>query len=401
MSMAGITEALHALQQGTMIVVVDDENRENEGDLICSARMITAEQINFMARFGRGLICVALPSEQVERLDLPLMVRNVGETDAFGTAFTYSVDAKDGITTGISAHDRALTIRLAADPTSCRDQLVVPGHVFPLKAKNGGVLERRGHTEAAVDVTRLAGLVPGGVICEILNDDGTMMRLPDLKKFAVHHNLPIISIDELVKYRITTEIQNICTTVLPTPWGLFHQSIYHDVEGKEHVLMSLGSFSADDIPLVRIHSECLTGDVFESLRCDCGAQLRKSLSLIGKEGAGILIYLRQEGRGIGLTEKIKSYALQDKGLDTVEANHALGHATDTRRYEVAIKMLQDLHVTTVRLLTNNPSKIDYLKKHTINVIHVPLLIEVNQYNERYQFSKAVKLGHHIPFFEQL
>ncbi len=396
-----VIKALNCLQKGNMIIVVDDENRENEGDLVCSASMITAEQINFMARFGRGLICVALPFGQVERLDLPLMVRNVGETDAFGTAFTCSVDAKDGITTGISAHDRALTIRLAVDPTSCRDKLVVPGHVFPLKAKNGGVLERRGHTEAAVDLTRLAGLVPGGVICEILNDDGTMMRLPDLKKFASQHNLPIVSIDELVQHRMNTEIQNICTTMLPTPWGLFKQSIYHDAEGKEHVLMLLGSFSVDDIPLIRIHSECLTGDVFESLRCDCGTQLRKSLSLIGQEGTGIVMYLRQEGRGIGLTEKIKAYALQDEGLDTVEANHALGHATDIRRYEVVIKVLQDLGITTVRLLTNNPSKIDYLKKHNINVIHVPLLVEVNQYNERYQFSKAFKLGHHIPFFEQL
>lgn len=399
--MARITEALHALQQGAMIIVVDDENRENEGDLICSARMITAEQVNFMTRFGRGLICVALPPEQVERLGLSLMVRNVGETDAFGTAFTYSVDAKDGITTGISAHDRALTIRLAVDPMTCVDKLIVPGHIFPLKAKSGGVLERRGHTEAAVDLTRLAGLVPGGVICEIMNDDGTMMRLPDLKKFALQHDLPIISIDELVKYRINTEIKCMCTTVLPTPWGLFNQSIYHDSVGKEHVLMSLGSFSGGDIPLVRIHSECLTGDVFESLRCDCGTQLKQSLRLIGQEGAGILIYLRQEGRGIGLTEKIKAYALQDQGLDTVEANHILGHATDIRRYEVAIKILQDLRVTTVRLLTNNPSKIDYLKKHSINVIHSPLLVEVNQYNERYQQSKALKLGHYIPFFDQL
>lgn len=399
--MASITEALCSLQQGAMIIVVDDEGRENEGDLICSASLVTAEQVNFMARFGRGLICLALPPEQIEKLDLSLMVRNAGESDAFGTAFTYSIDAKDGITTGISAHDRALTIRLAVDPNTTVDKLVVPGHMFPLKAKSGGVTERRGHTEAAVDLTRLAGLVPGGVICEILNDDGTMMRLPSLKTFAQEHNLPIISIDELVKYRINTEIKSMCKTVLPTPCGLFNQSIYHDSVGKEHVLMSLESFSIDDVPLVRIHSECLTGDVFESLRCDCGAQLKQSLRLIEQEGAGVLIYLRQEGRGIGLTEKIKAYALQDQGLDTVEANHALGHATDLRQYEVAVKMLQDLGVTAVRLLTNNPSKINYLEEHGIKVIPSPLLIEINKYSERYQQSKAEKLGHYIPFFNQL
>ena len=398
MDMSHITDVLHSLQQGSMIIVVDDEDRENEGDLICSASLITAEQVNFMARFGRGLICIALPSDQIEKLDLSLMLRNEGESDAFGTAFTYSIDAKDGITTGISAHDRALTIRLAVDPNTTVDKLVVPGHIFPLKAKNGGVIERRGHTEAAVDLTRLAGLIPGGVICEILNDDGTMMRLPDLKIFAKQHNLPIVSIDELVKYRITTEIKSVCETVLPTPWGLFNHSIYHDSTGKEHVLMSLGSFSADDIPLVRIHSECLTGDVFESLRCDCGAQLKQSLHLLKQEGAGVLIYLRQEGRGIGLTEKIKAYGLQDQGLDTVEANHALGHATDLRRYDVAIKMLQDLGITKVRLLTNNPIKINYLEQRGITVIHCPLLVEINKHNKRYQQSKAQKLGHLIPIF---
>ncbi len=395
--MHAISEALSWLQQGNMIVVVDDENRENEGDLICSAHMITAEQINFMARFGRGLICVALPPEQIERLDLSLMIRKEGEGDFFGTAFTHSIDAREGITTGISAHDRALTIRLAVDPETTVDKLVVPGHVFPLKAKSGGVMERRGHTEAAVDLTRLAGLIPGGVICEILKDDGTMMRLADLKIFAREHDLPIISIEDLVKYRIDTEIKRVCTTVLPTLWGLFEQSIYHDAMGHEHILMSLGSFLSHEIPLVRIHSECLTGDVFESLRCDCGAQLKQSLSLIGSEDAGIVIYLRQEGRGIGLTEKIKAYVLQDQGLDTVEANHALGHATDLRRYDVAIKMLHDLGITTVRLLTNNPDKINYLEQHGIKVVRVPLLVEVNQYNERYQKSKAVKLGHQITF----
>ena len=397
--MAKIAEALAFLQQGKMIVVVDDENRENEGDLICAASTVTAEQINFMAMFGRGLICVALPPEQIEQLDLSLMVRNAGETDLFGTAFTQSVDASEGITTGISAHDRALTIRLAADPNSTADTLVVPGHMFPLIAKKNGVLERRGHTETAVDLTRMAGLVPGGVICEILNDDGTMMRLPDLQQFAQAHGLPLISVEDLVQHRINTEIKKVCTTTLPTQWGVFDLSIYHDAIGREHVCMTLGTFAPEDKPIVRIHSECLTGDVFESMRCDCGAQLQQSLQLIGRHEQGIIIYLRQEGRGIGLTEKIKTYALQDQGLDTVEANHALGHPTDARHYEVAVKMLRDLSVDNIFLLTNNPHKNNYLKQYKIEVTQLALLAEVNQYSERYQRSKATKMGHKIPFFE--
>lgn len=398
--MVNISEALEFLQQGKMIVVVDDAHRENEGDLICAASTVTAEQINFMAKFGRGLICVALPSEQIERLGLPLMVRGEDETDMFGTAFTYSVDAKEGVTTGISAHDRALTIRLAADPHSTQDMLVVPGHMFPLVAKKDGVLERRGHTETAVDLTRLAGLVPGGVICEILHDDGTMMRLPELKKFAHMHGLPIISVEDVVQYRISTEIKKMSTTTLPTPWGVFDVAVYHDVMGREHLAMTLGTCAPEDKPIVRIHSECLTGDVFESLRCDCGMQLKQSLQLIGKHEQGVLIYLRQEGRGIGLTEKIKAYALQDEGLDTVEANHALGHAIDARRYEVAVKILRDLNLTTIFLLTNNPSKIKFLRQYGIEVSPLALLVEVNQYSERYQRSKATKMGHKIPFFEQ-
>lgn len=397
--MVNISDALEFLQQGKMIVVVDDAHRENEGDLICAASTVTAEQINFMAKYGRGLICVALPSEQIERLGLPLMVRGEDETDMFGTAFTYSVDAKEGVTTGISAHDRALTIRLAADPHSTQDMLVVPGHMFPLVAKKDGVFERRGHTETAVDLTRLAGLVPGGVICEILHDDGTMMRLPELKKFAHMHGLPIISVEDVVQYRISTEIKKMSTTTLPTPWGVFDVAVYHDVMRREHLCMTLGKCAPEDKPIVRIHSECLTGDVFESLRCDCGMQLKQSLQLIGKHGQGVIIYLRQEGRGIGLTEKIKAYALQDEGLDTVEANHALGHPTDARHYEVAVKMLRDLSLNNIFLLTNNPYKNNYLKQHKIEVTQLALLAEVNQYSERYQRSKATKMGHKIPFFE--
>lgn len=394
--MDNIDVALNHLKEGKMIVVVDDETRENEGDLICPASMITSEQVNFMARFGRGLICVALPPVQIQRLGLPLMERPEGGGDAFGTAFTYSIDAKEGVSTGISAEDRAITIRLAVDPTTTPKKLAVPGHIFPLKAKAGGVLERRGHTEAAVDLTQLSGLIPGGVICEILNENGTMMRLPDLKIFAQQHNLPLISIKQLVEYRLNQEVKSICQTVLPTPWGAFNQRIYHDTLGREHVLLWLGSFTKKDKPLVRVHSECLTGDIFESLRCDCGSQLKQSLQLIHQEGAGILIYLRQEGRGIGLTEKIKAYSLQDQGMDTVEANQALGHAADLRSYEVVIKMLSDLMVERIRLLTNNPYKIHYLQQHSIHVDRIPTLVETNQHNVRYQQSKADKLGHLIP-----
>jgi 3,4-dihydroxy 2-butanone 4-phosphate synthase/GTP cyclohydrolase II len=394
--MESITEALKFLQQGKMIVVVDDENRENEGDLVCSAQMISSDQINFMTIFGRGLICVALPFDQIDRLGLSLMTRDNDLGDAFGTAFTQSIDAKEGISTGISAHDRALTIRLAVNPLTTSDQLVVPGHMFPLRAKSGGVIERRGHTEAAVDLTRLAGLLPGGVICEILREDGSMMRFAELKMFAQEHGLPFISIQDLVQYRLDHEVKKMCETVLPTEYGQFKQSIYHDVLGNEHVCMVLGDVALEPSPLVRIHSECLTGDVFRSLRCDCGEQLTQSLDLIEQNGSGVIIYLRQEGRGIGLTEKIKAYALQDQGLDTIEANHALGHETDLRKYDVAVKMLQDLGVMSVRLLTNNPNKISYLEQHCINVVRVPLLVDINQYNMRYQESKSIKLGHFIP-----
>jgi len=396
-----VKDALLYLKNGGMLVVVDDENRENEGDLICSASQVTPEQINFMATFGRGLICLALPSAQVSRLNLPLMVRTRGAQDAFNTAFTYSIDAKEGITTGISTADRALTISLAVDPCTREDQLSVPGHVFPLRSRDGGVFMRRGHTEAAVDLTRLADLNPGGVICEILNQDGSMMRLPDLILFAKHHKLPLISIQDLVQYRLDTEIVAMCQTSLPTPNTTLQQRVYQDSQGAEHVLLWKGDFSKEQSPLTRIHSECLTGDVFESSRCDCGSQLRKSLDLIIQEGSGILMYLRQEGRGIGLTNKIKAYALQDQGLDTVEANKALGHEVDLRSYEVALKMLCDLRVKNVRLLTNNPLKVHYLEQHQIKVTRLPLLVVPTCHNEHYQQTKALKLGHYIPLVENL
>ena len=396
-----IKNALSHLKNGGMIVVVDDENRENEGDLICSASLITPEQINFMATFGRGLICLALPLEQISRLNLPLMTRSAEEQDAFNTAFTYSIDAKDGITTGISTADRARTISLAADPKTCEEQLSVPGHVFPLRARPDGVFARRGHTEASVDLTRLAGLNPGGVICEILKEDGSMMRLPDLIVFAKHHNLPLISIQNLVEYRLDTEITSMCQTSLPTSATTLQQRVYQDSQGREHVLLWRGNFFENPNPLTRIHSECLTGDVFESSRCDCGPQLRKSLELIIEEGSGIFIYLRQEGRGIGLTNKIKAYALQDQGLDTVEANKALGHEADMRTYEVALKMLRDLGVNNTRLLTNNPLKVQYLEQHQVKVTRLPLLVIPTFHNQTYQQTKALKLGHYIPIMQGL
>lgn len=398
-SLDTIEDALLQLQSGGMIVVVDDENRENEGDLVCAAVTITADQVNFMSKFGRGLICVALPPEQISRLKLPMMSRNIGEGDAYGTAFTYSIDAKQGISTGISAADRALTIRLAVDPLTAPDALSVPGHIFPLEAKGGGVLVRRGHTEASVDLTQLAGLESGGVICEILKEDGSMMRLPDLKIFAKQHDLPLISIHDLVQYRLEKEIHAICETHLPTPLATFNQRIYHDNNGREHVLLWTGDLTSVQNPLVRIHSECLTGDVFQSSRCDCGSQLNKALTLIAQEGTGILIYLKQEGRGIGLTEKIKAYALQDHGLDTVEANIALGHKVDLRSYDVALKMLQDLQVKRVRLLTNNPLKVQYLQQYQIEVTRLPHIVEPTPHNQFYQQTKARKLGHFLPFFE--
>ena len=390
-----IEAALSYLKKGGMIVVVDDENRENEGDLICSASLITPEQVNFMAQYGRGLICVALPPKQIDRLKLPPMSPNT--QDKFGTAFTVSIDAKEGITTGISAADRALTIRLAIDPKTSPEKLTAPGHIFPLEAKFGGVFRRRGHTEAAVDLTLLAGLEPGGVICEILNEDGSMMRLPDLRGFTDKHKLPLISIQDLLQYRLDNEIDIIVQTMLPTPLATFNQRIYHDSYGKEHILLWLGELNKTNFPLVRLHSECLTGDVFGSLRCDCGSQLRESMELITQEGEGIIIYLRQEGRGVGLTEKIKAYALQDEGLDTVEANLALGHEVDLRTYEVALRMLQDLGVKGIRLLTNNPEKITYLQQNHIQVNRIPIHVGTSPHNIRYKQVKEDKMGHILQF----
>lgn len=392
-----IEHALAQLRAGKMIVVIDDESRENEGDLIAAASLITAETIHFMARQGCGLICLALTGQQLDRLELPLMIEAKNNKEQQGTAFTVSIDAAQGISTGISAADRAKTILAACDPAAVPSDLNRPGHIFPLRAVDKGVLERRGHTEAAVDLMRLAGLVPAGVICEIMASDGSMMRYPQLKAFAEEWQLPLISINDLVLYRQQERHMTLNKSAqcqLPTRYGVFDMAIYSDAEnGEEAIVLTRGEdFSK---ALVRIHSECLTGDVFASLRCDCGPQLEQSLAQLAQSESGILIYLRQEGRGIGLMNKIRSYALQEKGLDTVEANHALGFPNDTRSYDMAVAILKQLGVRAIQLLTNNPQKIAALKAHwpEHSVERAPLEIAANRYNRVYLETKQQKMNH--------
>jgi len=391
-----VEDAIADIREGRIVVVVDDRQRENEGDLVCAAEKVSPEAINFMARFGRGLICVAMERERLARLGLARMLRH-GDGDRFGTAFMESVDARHGITTGISAYDRAHTIRVLVDDRSSPEDLVRPGHVFPLEAAPGGVLRRPGHTEAAVDLARLAGLKPAGVICEIMRDDGTMARLPELVEFARSHGLRIISIAELISFRRYNEkIVNLEQRVrLPTELGMFVLRMYRsDADQLHHIALTMGNPSSCESPLVRVHSECLTGDVFGSLRCDCGSQLRQAMRLIAAEGCGVLIYLRQEGRGIGLGAKIHAYALQERGLDTVEANETLGFSPDMRDYAAAAQILRDLGVDRVRLLTNNPAKIRGLEKAGIRVVErIPLITSRNPFNEKYLEAKKTKLGH--------
>ncbi len=396
---AKITEALYALRAGQALVVVDDEQRENEGDLICAAQFATPSMINFMAVEARGLICLALTGERLDELQLPLMVSN--NTDSNQTAFTVSIDASPawGVTTGISAEDRAKTIQAVLDPATRPEDLRRPGHVFPIRAKPGGVLERAGHTEAAVDLARLAGLYPAGVICEIQNPDGSMARLPDLFSYARTHNLLIISIADLIQYRLHHERFVVRQTVadLPTEFGHFQIYGYRNQrDGSEHVAVVKGDPSRfAEVPvLVRVHSECLTGDALGSLRCDCRRQLQSALKMIEHAGQGVVLYLRQEGRGIGLVNKLKAYALQDQGLDTVEANEKLGFPADLRNYGVGAQMLHDLGVTRIRLITNNPRKIAGLRGYGLTVVErVPLMVEVTHYNLDYLTTKADKLGH--------
>ena len=392
---ATIEEAVEDIRNGKMVVVVDDPERENEGDLVVAAQFATADAVNFMATHARGLICLCLTEERCDELGLPQMTqRNEARLE---TAFTNSVEAREGVTTGISAADRAHTIAVAIDPASTPHDLVQPGHVFPLRARDGGVLVRAGQTEAAVDLARLAGLVPAGVVCEIMNDDGTMARVPDLVPYCEGHGLRMITVADLIEYRRRTEklVERVVSVQLPTEFGAFKAIAFREtLTGRDHLALVMGE-AGDDV-LVRVHSECLTGDVFHSLRCDCGEQLEAALAAIAAEGRGVLLYMAQEGRGIGLLNKLRAYELQEQGLDTVEANLALGFAADEREWGIGNQILADLGITTMRLLTNNPKKVSGVEAYGLKVTEqVPIEMPPRPENARYLAAKRDKLGHKL------
>jgi len=391
-----IEEAVADIKAGKMVILVDDEDRENEGDLTMAAEMASPEAINFMARYGRGLICLSLTPERVEQLQLPMMTTD--NTSSFGTAFTISIEAKKGVTTGISAADRATTIKTAIDPKAGAEDLARPGHVFPLRAKPGGVLQRAGQTEGSVDLARLAGLYPAGVICEIMNDDGTMARVPQLTEFAKHHKMKIVTVKDLIAYRVRKEslVRRVAVTKLPTAHGKEFTAILYanDIDRQNHIALVKGEIGPDDDVMVRVHSECLTGDVFGSMRCDCGEQLQNAMQMIDEEGKGVILYMRQEGRGIGIEGKLKAYELQDKGKDTVEANLALGYKADLRDYGVGAQILRELGVRRIKLLTNNPKKIVGLEGYGLTVVaRVPIEMHPHARNINYLKAKKNKLGH--------
>jgi 3,4-dihydroxy 2-butanone 4-phosphate synthase/GTP cyclohydrolase II len=395
-----VEDAIDAIRRGEMVIIADDEDRENEGDLVCAAEMVTPETINFMATHGRGLICLSLTAERVEQLVLSSMADQTTESE--DTAFMVSIDAtpKHGVTTGISAADRANTILVAIDPEAKPEDLRRPGHIFPLRAKPGGVLQRVGQTEASVDIARMAGLTAAGVICEILNEDGTMARRPELEAFARQHRLKFVTVAQIIAHRLKTErlVHRVAEAQLPTEYGDFRVVAYaNDVDRREHVALVKGDVKDQEDVLVRMHSECLTGDVFHSQRCDCGEQLVASLQQIEEDGCGVMVYMKQEGRGIGLMNKIRAYHLQEKGLDTVEANEALGFPADLRDYGIGVQVLLDLGIKSMRLMTNNPKKIIGLQGYGLSVTEqVPIIVTPNRHNEEYLQAKRDKLGHMIP-----
>jgi 3,4-dihydroxy 2-butanone 4-phosphate synthase/GTP cyclohydrolase II len=394
-SVSGIGEVLEELREGRMIILVDDEARENEGDLVIAAEKITPEAINFMAKYARGLICLSLHPEIVEQLKLPLMVYD--NQTPFKTAFTVSIEARHGVTTGISAADRAHTILTAVSDDARPEDLVQPGHVFPLRARRGGVLFRTGQTEGSVDLARLAGLKPAGVICEIMNDDGTMARMPELIKFGKKHDIKIATVADVIAYRMRNEsfVKKAAETILPTPYGEFKAVAFvNDIDDYEHLALIKGDIDPEEPTLVRVHSQCLTGDVFGSYRCDCGPQLEKAMEIVQKEGRGVILYMQQEGRGIGLSNKLKAYALQDQGRDTVEANEELGFDADLRDYGVGAQILASLGVKKMKLMTNNPKKIVGLEGYGLEMVErVPIESNPRPENIKYLMTKCQKLGH--------